>query len=77
MDFPIKPGTRSQQELSGSPRPRATFKILHVLILAQTDTGMERRCIYYPHLSATNAAQFHAFRTNSRQRATGRGPVSQ
>ena len=36
MDFPIKPGTRSQQELSVSPRPRATFKILQALILAQT-----------------------------------------
>lgn len=43
----------------------------------QTDTRMERWCIYYPHLSATNPAQFHAFRTNSRQRATGRGSISQ
>lgn len=53
------------------------LKILQSFILMQTDTRMERRCIYYPHLSATNPAQFHAFRTNSRQRATGRGSISQ
>lgn len=60
-----------------SSSPRATLKILQAFILMQTDTRMERWCIHYPHLSATNPAQFHAFRTNSRQRATGRGSISQ
>ena len=67
----------SLQEFTAAQAPRATCTILHSFILMQTDTRMERWCIYYPHLSATNPAQFHAFRTNSRQWATGRGSISQ
>lgn len=76
-DVPVPPRTRSPQEPPAALSPGATSTTLRSFTLMQTDTGTERWRIYYPHLSATNPAQFHAFRTNSRQRATGRGSISQ